>query len=326
MFPCLAVAFHGSVALCAEASYSLGAGVVVDSELHQAFLMDVEGGIAAIDLTNGHSVWRSTAATKPLALAGNLLFCQIDTTRGSNDLTIAALDTKSSGSVVGIKHAQLRDDIRVSLAESQYDAFTIVATIVDNDLLVDWQFTQRKSNGVYRRTSDLRLGSTASVTPVAPAAASISRGAVLMNFWAPDKAPEALSPDADDRHSKLLAVPSPSSPLPQVHEPQFLSADGAYIMHSEQIGDDKVWDQYRWEFYQLSTGRRIGSITSHVRVADYAVVGQRQVLLRVAAYTRRIGGRIERTPLQLSAVDLLTHEHRWFRPIRDLRPTGPLPP
>ena len=81
-------------------SFQLSPGVVVDPDRREAYLMSPEGGIVAVDLAEGAPVWRSSAADKPLTIAGTLLISQAEAPGPANALRIVTLDTSRGGEQV----------------------------------------------------------------------------------------------------------------------------------------------------------------------------------------------------------------------------------
>jgi len=57
----------------------LSSGIVVDVESKRAYVMAPEGGVSAIALGDGSTVWHSDAADKPLLLMEDLLLSQAGT-------------------------------------------------------------------------------------------------------------------------------------------------------------------------------------------------------------------------------------------------------
>ena len=57
-------------------SIELSSGIVIDTEGGRAYVMAPQGGVTAISLQDGSSVWHSENADKPLLLKENLLLSQ----------------------------------------------------------------------------------------------------------------------------------------------------------------------------------------------------------------------------------------------------------
>ena len=71
-------------------SFKLSSGVVVETARHRIYAMSVDGGIAAVDFSNGKHIWVNNAAAKPLGMAADRLVCQAEAAGKPNDLKIVA--------------------------------------------------------------------------------------------------------------------------------------------------------------------------------------------------------------------------------------------
>src|SRR5262249_50694735 len=107
---------------------------------------------------------------------------------------------------------------------------------------------------------------------------------------------------------------------------QYLSADGRHLLVSERIGDDSVWEKYRWTVYTADTGQRLGSIVSPFAQAAFFVLGS-QLVYEGYPFQRRLpGGGMQDQPLTLRGADLRSGGEQWSRPLRDTSYRGPFPP
>jgi hypothetical protein len=102
---------------------------------------------------------------------------------------------------------------------------------------------------------------------------------------------------------------------------QFASPDGAYVLASQRVADDRVWDKYLWTIYQRN-GTRVGEHHTHAAFAPFAVQGS--VLLYVTEPFQLRGE--EAQPMKLRAVDLKTGREIWARQVGDPKFRGPFPP
>jgi len=152
---------------------------------------------------------------------------------------------------------------------------------------------------------DLASGAVASAVP--PHAAPVTPTAHLSTAAAP------------------AAAAAPNPLLPGVPEPQFLSADGHYVLSSKRVADDPTWDKYLWTVYDRNTGQEVGSLRAHVRYAPFFVTGSR-IVFETRPHMRPSSGRPAPEPLQIRAVDLGTGQALWSHPIRDTTITEPPPP
>ena len=113
--------------------------------------------------------------------------------------------------------------------------------------------------------------------------------------------------------------------IPGIPGPQFLSADDHHIQTSQRIGDDSVFEKFRWTIYARDTKEIVGHINSHVPLASFFVTGS-HVILVTEPYARREEGRMRQEPLRIRAVDLRTGVEAWSHDVRDTEYRGPYPP
>src|SRR5947209_13294551 len=99
-------------------SFQLTPGVVIDTDRNEAYLMSPEGGIVALDIASGTRVWRSDAAAKPLAKAGDLLVGQAEPAASDSKLTIVALHAGKNGEPVIQSHVELPPGVRPQLQQT----------------------------------------------------------------------------------------------------------------------------------------------------------------------------------------------------------------
>ena len=103
---------------------------------------------------------------------------------------------------------------------------------------------------------------------------------------------------------------------------QYESADGRHVLASERVGNDRVWEKYRWTVYERSTGRLVGEFRTHVAFAPFVV---REALLFYETTPYKLGTATEE-PAKLRAVNLRTGQAVWSVEVREIVYRGPFPP
>jgi hypothetical protein len=319
--------------------FELRPGVVVDLSRGQLYVMDPGGAISAVDLAQGREIWHTNQAAKPLALAGNLLISQADTASSATELKIVALDTENGGEQVLANSVSLPPGVVPSIDKTLRNSFVAHAETSVSGAAVTWEYTaQPPVSGVRPGGSKSYFGVPAgSSSPTITAAADltarpertgatrqISRGAFHL-----DLPSGSITPQQPDIVATAPAVPaltlSAAEQLKGVPKPQFLSADGRYILNSKRSANDLEWNKYVWTIYDRNGGQRIGQIKAPVSLAPFFVWNTR-VIYEVGPYSRRNADALIEEPLQIRAVSLQTGEQVWSRPVRDTTPRGAPPP
>jgi hypothetical protein len=303
----------------------LQSGIVVDPDRQVAYVMSPEGGIDAVELVTGQQLWTSRAAAKPLALArdGNLLVSQAEPAGPDNNLTIVTLDTQRGGERVAVGTTELPPGVEASVGDSLNGSFRTEARISGSDALVSWQEVKRVISGVLPSEEETAALRQSPQEPT-PGQLSTASGAFRM-----DISTGSVSPLSPEEAPRALATRAPAladnGRLEQVPGPQFLSADGRYVLSSQRVADDRVWDKYQWTIYDRGTGTRVGDFRTFVSVAPFLLVDERIVYVTGPFMQRRQDGVIEE-PLKIRAVDLQTSQEVWNRGVRDTEYRGPYPP
>jgi hypothetical protein len=307
------------------AGAQLRPGVIVDVAKGRAFVMTPEGGIDAVGLANGNTLWSTKEAAKPLGLAGDHLVSQAEPAPGADALQIVALNSADGAPVLRAQKPLGAPGVVPSVARTLNGEFVAAAEPSGGDVRVSWHYRHTAKRGFPEGTVEKIQPRRGRLTPAAaPAAPAPSQGAFLLDLRtgrttelhaaaaaAPRAAPMARTLAAPDRIAGLAG-------------PQFASADGRSIMTSARTGDDRVWDKYTITIYDRATGNRLGEFKSHVSMAPF-VVSDHRLLYVTRAYSRRTDTGVVNEPDKLRAVDLQTGMELWSHPIRDPSPSGPHP-
>jgi hypothetical protein len=271
--------------------------------------MRPEGSVSAVDLATGTTRWTSTEKGKPLALAGDLLIVQLEPKRAGSRLEVAALRTGDRGSVAVRGATELPSGVRVSTGETLEGDFKASARTSGNSAVVTWSFERAPRQGMPDAEE------TASRGP------ERSRGAVRLSLstGAVTRLDAAAVPAAAREPAWILP---PGKKIAAATPAQYESADGRHVLASEKVGDDRVWEKYRWTVYEHGTGRKVGEMRTHTSFAPF-VVRDRTLVYETTPYVRRGG---EEQPAKLRGVSLETGQELWSVPVREIVYRGPFPP
>lgn len=334
-------------------SFELAPGIVVEPDRRQAFVMSPEGGIVGIDLDSGAEVWRSAEAAKPLTVVGDLLVSQAETPGPQNEMRLVSLDVRNQGARVAEGLVQLPPDVMPLIGQSAartFNALALPAAPQAERASVTWEYVERPMRGV----ADGPIQRLPGEAPPAVSAAALG--------GTPD-APEAFAENAFepggerivmrgeveiDPASGVVAAAAPpqfdaapqtatvglgaagppavlEAALPDIGQPQFLSADGRHIMTSKRTAQEPAWEKYLWTVYRRDDGRKVGTIRMFVRYAPFFVHDDR-IVFQAPPHARAIDGEVVEEPLQIRAADLATGERLWRQPVRDTTDRDPQPP
>ena len=309
------------LALCAMAAqaapqgFALRDGVVVDSTGATAYVMQPQGGIDALDLGRGVTLWHSDEGQRPLALANGLLVAQARPgERG--ELRVVALDVLKNGARNAEADLAMPAGIRADVAETLRQDFRVAASLSAQGIVLSWQ--AQKHPSLPGREGDA-MEEEGESKGLRRGEQGFAQGTALFD-------PRAGSLLPLDAEAKRLAgeVPAVARSLsaPDAPERLFSSADGRHVLASRRTGDHAA--PYRWTITDAATGAVLGSLSSRVSMSPFVVVGNR--LIHVAQPTaRREGSKVVDQPLRLRAVDLATGQELWSREIRSTDYRGPSP-
>jgi hypothetical protein len=310
-------------------SFQLIPGVVVDRARNQAYVMSPEGGIVAVDLAKGDQVWQSKDAAKPLTVAGNLLVSQAEPQARPNELRIVTLDTAQGGRVVSTARQELPDVVKAGTATTRSSEFSAKASAIGDGAAVSWQYIQRPMQGVPPRQREVLPGEKHPAPAAAPAEQKAVSPGLLQGTFGVELTSGKITAEALAPAAATAPAPAPGPVAVEAHvsdipEPQFLSADGRHVLHSERQADDRVWDKYLWSIYDRNTLQRLGQFKVHLNFAPF-FVADTKVIYETPPYTRRAAAGVIQEPQQIQAVDLQTGERIWSQPIKDTTRRGALP-
>jgi hypothetical protein len=287
-------------------------GLIVDAVAGVGYVMAPNGGVAAVDLTSGATRWTSTAGAKPLALVGNLLVAQAQPRTQSNRLEVVRLRTQERGELASRDTVVLPAGVQVSVGETIHGEFDLRAEPAGADVILHWRFVPAPKRGM-EEPDTLTRAQAAPARPVIRRGALrvrvATRGVTILdtNRVAPPREPPWIVPT----EGKVAGAAAQ----------QYESADGRHIAASERVGDDRVWEKYRWTVYTRA-GQRLGELRSHISFTPF-VVRDSLVVFETTPY-ERAGAAPE--PAKLRAFSLTSGREVWSVPVRENVYRGPYPP
>lgn len=323
-------------------SFELRPGVVVSLDNNEAYVMQPEGGVAAVGLAQGNELWRSSDAAKPLTVSGDLLIGQAEPKAGDRALRIVALNTRASGRSEVQQSVDLPKGVDPMIGETANRSFKAVARTAAGEAAVVWEYAERPKRG-------MRMGQEVLPDEAAPAPGrdrpggpggrraleeeeeqdaggfTVTNGSFRFDLKSGEITGKRLGSSAADRKLLRAAQSAPPAHVAGVPEPQFRSADGRHVMTPEAVADDTVWDKYVWTVYDTSSGARRGQIKSHVRYAPF-FVADNLLVTTSGPGLRQIEQGTVAEPLQIKAFDLATGGVAWTKPLRDTANRLPPPP
>jgi hypothetical protein len=293
--------------------------------------MHPEGGIEAIDLQKGLSLWRSSAAERPLALAGNLLVAQ-GRPGAQGELRIVALDVLHNGAAGAEADLPMPAGIRADFAETLRHSYRASATQTAQGVVITWQYEPRPSlpnrmralrneeeekeremEGEEEREREEKLAeSTRGVGERSGNALfDLQAGRLL-----PLAAAKALPVAGNRPGTRILSAP-------QAEVRRFASIDGRYVLSSRRVSSLSTTtpNPYRWTISEAESGRELGTVEARHSMSPFTVAGGQ--VIHIAQPRIRLEGKNKvEQPLRLRAVDLTTGLEVWSREVRDTRFSG----
>ena len=299
----------------AQQSVTLREGIVVDPTQPVAYVMAPDRGVAAVDLRTGAALWRSSAAAKPLALAGEILLCQVEDPGASGRLELVTLNVREGGSARSRSSVELPSGVRVAVGETLGGIFSSRGALQGGAVLVRWSWLPLPASGIDPDVSEGDLNRakqkaepTNGLLRVSPETGAITREARASAV--PPTSAARILPAGE----RLAAAGTAGT--------QYESADGRSVLVSERTADDRTWDKYRWTVYDRETGRRIGEARSHLSFAPF-VVRDSILVFETTPYSR---ASTDVEPAKLRGVSLDSGREAWSFAVREVVYRGPVPP
>ncbi len=283
-------------AFAAEGAVTLRSGVLVSDDA--AYLMQPGGGVEAVTLGSGKSIWSTKAADRPVAAQGGAVVAQREA-KVPGQLTMVTLDA-ARGEAMNESVVVLPKGVTASVDDRLDSQFAIAGDAARSDRLV-WRYETRKAQGVMSEDG----------------AAPVLREAGVLALSTDRREVSALTtePVSVDQPKRSRTIRTDSAPA---GSRSFVSEDGAHVLHSRRDGAGYVWS------VRGRDGNVLGDVTSGVSYSPF-IVRDGLVLFVQPPRADRIGGQMVGQPRALVALDLGSGDVRWTRPVRETRYNGPFP-
>jgi hypothetical protein len=338
-------------------SFEFRPGVLVDSDAATCYLMNISGGIDALDLYSGEVLWTATTAQKPLLLLGGTLIAQAEPGERGNVLRLVLLDAGGNGTEESRVDIDLPDGVQAVINDGVGRVFRTEAWPAPNGLVVGWSYAEAPARGADRRSQDktqvLRVEGavqlnveTGAVTALAqverpgptPLPAELARldeaGRLARPLWRSGDvyaAARRVTRDGTERTVLKRWQATTADSLPDVtlftedHTIRYPSADNTHLLASRRDRASTTKASYDWVVFSLATGARAGELRMDFPAAWFFVTGN--LLVHEVQYQAHLlDGAWTEEPRQVRAIALETGEELWAHPLRDIAYRGSLPP
>ncbi|HWW85504.1 MAG TPA: hypothetical protein VNZ26_18035, partial [Vicinamibacterales bacterium] len=323
--PSLTTSTDGDGAQPAQTNTSpvhLAPGVVVQPAEGRVYLATPRGEIEAVQLSDGKRLWSSSAAAWPVGVVNQRLVSQTEPSPGDTSFQLSLLDERTGQEKGRPPVVALPPGIRPLIGETAQGRFALTLEHAGADALVSWQFEPRPPSGVRPGTGDALSDPVVAPPPPPPAQRTPRSGTIRINTQTAAiqsiDVPESVPPRAG-------GIVSGTGLPPNLTMTQISSGDGRYVLESERVGDDSVWEKYQWTITDRQTGQQVGRIRAHSAMSPFAVSGNMLVYESFPS-TRQTPNGIIREPLKIHAINLSSGTEAWNREIRDTAMRGPFPP
>lgn len=322
--------------------FELSDGVIVDPDRSAVYLMRPEGGLEAVQIASGESIWHSARISRPILLSGSLLVGQAENPGGAGTLRIVGLDVDDKAALRFESGIDLPAGVSARIDDGPRTSFQISVRPEAADLIVTWSHSlapaQRGEAPVVRRetfridprTSQVEKLSFEQVPkpppPALPAAAAdaLEAGSLLRPPWRAGTSFVAPAPTPEGKGVVLRRWDAASGrPLPEIplfgdkYQLRYASADGQHLLAS-RLDDRTRPDRYEWAIFSARTGKRVATLRGHATAAPFFLFSS--LLIEVAAGQRtRSGAEWTEEPRRLRARDSATGAERWSRVLRDTK-------
>jgi hypothetical protein len=295
-------------------------GVVVDAASGTGYLMkSAQGGIQAVDLQSGNVRWESTAAAKPLLLAGDTLVAQAPAVTGG-ELVVVTLDALR-GTQKDQLTIPLPTGVHAQVVDGPSQSFRVEAfRAADGGVVVNWTYEDAGAlQGVAPPELDAAAGGPAK-SLVAAGTVEPLHGAARLDLATRRAVPLSAQKSAAlrPREPQVKTLAKAGGP------PAFVSADGRHVLHSERLAHGNAQARYRWTVTDAN-GAAIGSFDAPISMAPFVVAGTELFYVAMPSI-RKEGAAFLQEPLRLRALDARTGAELWHASVVDSEYRGPFPP
>lgn len=305
----------------ASTSVSLRDGVVVDGVLGVAYVMNPEGMLDALRLSDGAVLWTSTEAAKPLVAAAGMVVAQ-RAASAAGELPLLTLDA-ATGHQVATATLELPGDVRATLQDGPQTRFRAGAVGHAGRVMVTWERSatagQSEHHG-YLPAPEEGMAPGDATNDLGDRRASFASGVASLD---PATGTVALADKASARMVRPAGL-YPFTGLPEVAGRKFLSLDGQHVLASERTADGGPVERYRWTIYTVA-GARLGALAMDRSAAPFVMHGG-TLLVEGRPAGMRQGETMVEVPLRVRAIDLASGNELWARAVASTEFTGPFAP
>jgi hypothetical protein len=337
-------------------------GGVADPAAKTAYVVNTAGGIDAIDLDKGATLWDTKDPARPVAVAAKKLVAQVPVAGKANVVRLVVLDTAAKGKKLSESDPITFPDW-VSVGGGYGRSFTSSGRAHDGALLLTWEARAWYAGGA-RPTPEIEKAARKHETGVAKV--NLESGKVEM--LPADKAPPGpkLPKDLEKVSSQQYWTGSDWQTKPLVagqvlaalevkdqgsgkaamslkrwnlatgkeEEPVKLlegkslwpqvSADGRYLfVHQALVKEQLPEGDYAWWVFDLETGKQAAKLPYEGPLAEPVVLASR--LYYLVSGPRKFGPGPMVQPRSVKAVDLKTGKVAWEHAIEGVKVLPPLP-
>lgn len=326
-------------------------GVIVDAARGALYLGKPNGGIEAVELSTGRSLWTSGEAALPLALDNRLLLTQAEQVPAGQRLRLVVLDACAEGRKVVESLAALPPDVRALVADELGRSFRATAERDQDGFLVSWLYKktliqgirgepppQRTLSGTARVVVRARRRATARAATARPPRCVARLAERLMELNGLPHLPWLArtvfaitqggrgGPLTLKRWDACKGEALPDRILSRNALAALPSADWKHVLISQRVGSGGSDDpEYQWSIFSLETAERVGDLRRDASAAPF-FVWNNSVIFESQPYGFRSGTAWIEMPLEILAIRLSSGGPIWNRAIRDLEYRGPTPP
>lgn len=319
-------------------AFELAQGVIVDGTRSRVYLMNPEGGIDAVAVSNGAMLATTARGMKPLLLYNGALLAQAEGKEGV--LSLVSLRTQDLEPAFMVD-VPLPNGVQAPLSDRLGLSFHASARIDRNMMLVQWRFMQRTITAVPTREPghvhtgfaridprDGRLTASGAGDPSASETAKeeILGGTAKIFAAVPRCESDSLVAEiqSDGDQVTLRRWNTAGEPLPDTRlfggelTFQDFSRDCRHLLASKKAAG------WHWHIFSVASGERVAEIPNSSPGAEFFVWEDR-LIYQAPAVEKLISGRFTMVqPHRLQAIDF-TGKELWARPIRETAYRGPYP-
>ena len=314
-------------------AFELAQGVIVDSARSRVYVMNPEGGIDAVALSNGAMLATTARGAKPLLLDDGALLAQAE---GKEEvLSLVSLRTQDLEPAFTVD-VPLPGGVQAPVNDRLGLSFQASARIDRNMILVQWRSMQRTITAVPTREPghvrtgfariDPRDGRLIASGAGEPSTEEILGGAAKIFAAAPrcesSSLVAAIQYDGDQVTLRRWNTAGELLPDTRLFGGELtfqnFSRDCRHLLASKKA------DGWHWYIFSVASGERVAEISSSLPSAEFFVWEDR-LMYEAPAVQKLISGQLTMVqPHRLQAIDF-TGKELWARPIRDTGYRGPYP-